>query len=69
MAALVRSTKEQVNIQSSDNTNNIDNDNLNKQGDDNASEKFAFKESTPKRERVSLKEIDDRLMTIDDFLN
>lgn len=69
VAALVRSTKEQVNIQSSDNTNNIDNDNLNKQGDDNASEKFAFKESTPKRERVSLKEIDDRLMTIDDFLN
>lgn len=69
VAALVRSTKEQVNIQSSDNTNSIDNDNLNKQGDDNASEKFAFKESTPKRERVSLKEIDDRLMTIDDFLN
>lgn len=69
VAALVRSTKEQVNIQSSDNTNNIDNDNLNKQVDDNASEKFAFKESTPKRERVSLKEIDDRLMTIDDFLN
>ena len=69
VAALVRSTKEQVNIQSSDNANNIDNDNLNKQGDDNASEKFAFKESTPKRERVSLKEIDDRLMTIDDFLN
>ena len=69
VAALVRSTKEQVNIQSSDNTNNIDNDNLNKQGDDNASEKFAFKEPTPKRERVSLKEIDDRLMTIDDFLN
>ena len=24
---------------------------------------------TPKKERVSLKEIDDRLMTIDDFLN
>ena len=69
VAALVRSTKEQVNIQSSDNTNSIDNDNLNKQVDDNASEKFAFKESTPKRERVSLKEIDDRLMTIDDFLN
>ena len=69
VAALVRSTKEQVNIQTSDNTNNIDNDNLNKQVDDNASEKFAFKESTPKRERVSLKEIDDRLMTIDDFLN
>lgn len=69
VAALVRSTKEQVNIQSSDNTNNIDNDNLNKQVDDNASEKFTFKESTPKRERVSLKEIDDRLMTIDDFLN
>lgn len=69
VAALVRSTKEQVNIQSSDNTNNMDNDALNKQGDDNASEKFAFKEPTPKRERVSLKEIDDRLMTIDDFLN
>ena len=69
VAALVRSTKEQVNIQTSDNTNSMDNDNLNKQGDDNASEKFAFKESTPKRERVSLKEIDDRLMTIDDFLN
>ena len=69
VAALVRSTKEQVNIQSSDNTNNMDNDDINKQGDDNASEKFAFKESTPKRERVSLKEIDDRLMTIDDFLN
>lgn len=69
VAALVRSTKEQVNIQTSDNTNSIDNDNLNKQVDDNASEKFAFKESTPKRERVSLKEIDDRLMTIDDFLN
>ena len=69
VAALVRSTKEQVNIQSSDNTNNIDNDALNKQGDDNTSEKFAFKEPTPKRERVSLKEIDDRLMTIDDFLN
>lgn len=69
VAALVRSTKEQVNIQSSDNTNNMDNDDINKQGDDNASEKFAFKEPTPKRERVSLKEIDDRLMTIDDFLN
>ena len=69
VAALVRSTKEQVNIQTSDNTNSIDNDNLNKQVDDNASEKFTFKESTPKRERVSLKEIDDRLMTIDDFLN
>ena len=50
--------------------------NITKQGEEPIKEEvveepkiIAVIEETPKKERVSLKEIDDRLMTIDDFLN
>ena len=50
--------------------------NITKQGEEPVKEEvveepkiIAVIEETPKKERVSLKEIDDRLMTIDDFLN
>ena len=50
--------------------------NITKQGEEPEKEEIieepkiiAVIEETPKKERVSLKEIDDRLMTIDDFLN
>ena len=50
--------------------------NITKQGEEPIKEEvveepkiIAVIEETPKKERISLKEIDDRLMTIDDFLN
>ena len=50
--------------------------NITKQGEEPVKEEvveepkiIAVIEETPKKERVSLKEIDDRLLTIDDFLN
>ncbi len=50
--------------------------NITKQGEEPEKEEIieepkiiAVIEETPKKERISLKEIDDRLMTIDDFLN
>ena len=42
---------------------------LEKKEENVLSEKEETEEAIPKREKISLKEIDDRLMTIDDFLN
>ena len=42
---------------------------LEKKEENVLSEKEEIEEAIPKREKISLKEIDDRLMTIDDFLN
>ena len=52
-AVLVRNNKEQINLIS----------------EEEVSVKEEVEEVKPKKERISLKEIDDRLMTIDDFLN
>ena len=54
-ATLIRSTKEQIDL--------INDKELSK------TETIEEKEEKPKKEKISLKEIDDRLMTIDDFLN
>ncbi len=51
-AVLVRNNKEQINLISEEEINT----------------KEEVEEERPKKERISLKEIDDRLMTIDDFL-
>ena len=51
-AVLVRNNKEQINLIS----------------EEEVSVKEEVEEVKPKKERISLKEIDDRLMTIDDFL-
>ena len=51
-AVLVRNNKEQINLISEEEVNT----------------KEEVEEIKPKKERISLKEIDDRLMTIDDFL-
>ena len=54
-ATLIRSTKEQIDLIADKEINKI--------------ETVEEKEEKPKKEKISLKEIDDRLMTIDDFLN
>lgn len=54
-ATLIRSTKEQIDLIADKEITKI--------------ETAEEKEEKPKKEKISLKEIDDRLMTIDDFLN
>ena len=54
-ATLIRSTKEQIDLIADKEITKI--------------ETVEEKEEKPKKEKISLKEIDDRLMTIDDFLN
>lgn len=54
-ATLIRSTKEQIDLIADKEITKI--------------ETIEEKEEKPKKEKISLKEIDDRLMTIDDFLN
>lgn len=54
-ATLIRSTKEQIDL--------INHKEITK------TENVESNEDKPKKEKISLKEIDDRLMTIDDFLN
>ena len=54
-ATLIRSTKEQIDLIADKEITKI--------------ETVEEKEDKPKKEKISLKEIDDRLMTIDDFLN
>ena len=54
-ATLIRSTKEQIDLIADKEITKI--------------ETVEGKEEKPKKEKISLKEIDDRLMTIDDFLN
>ena len=60
VATLIRNNKEQVKIEESSTT----------EVEQPKEDKFIIEQlEIPKKEKISLKEIDDRLMTIDDFLN
>lgn len=66
VATLTRNNKEQVKIIDANNSEEHE-----EQPKVTKTEKFIIEpvETIPKKEKISLKEIDDRLMTIDDFLN